>query len=82
MAARFVRFRQHGVTPLAREHMPDREYEEWAATRAWSPGPASGLVIDRDLAAAAWIEPLLRARSSEVRRSPEWSAQRVPETPA
>jgi hypothetical protein len=46
--------------------MSRHEYESWYQARAWSPSPASGLVIESDLAPAAWIEPLLHAGSFEV----------------
>jgi hypothetical protein len=40
------------------------------AVHGWSPRPASGLVIEADLAPAAWIEPLLRARLASCRVIP------------
>ena len=46
--------------------MSSQDYEAWYDAHAWSPSPASGLVIESDLAPAAWIEPRLRARSYEV----------------
>jgi hypothetical protein len=42
------------------------EYEAWYDSHTWSPSPASGLVIESDLAPAAWIEPRLRAHSFDV----------------
>ena len=46
--------------------MSRQDYEAWYHAHNWSPSPASGLVIETDLAPAAWIEPRLRARSFEV----------------
>ena len=66
MFRRFARSDWHGIAPLTEEHMSGREYDEWHAAHAWSPGSTSGLVIESDLAPADWIEPLLRARSFEV----------------
>lgn len=39
--------------------MSRREYEEWRDAHTWDPSRGTGLVIETDLAPAAWIEPLL-----------------------
>ncbi len=46
--------------------MSRQESAAWYEAHAWSPSPASGLVIESDLAPAAWIEPLLQAGLFEV----------------
>jgi len=66
MSARFIRSRWRGIAPITQGETTSREYEAWYDAHAWSPSPGSGLVIESDLAPAAWIEPRLRARSFEV----------------
>jgi hypothetical protein len=39
--------------------MSSREYEEWRDAHTWDPSRGIELVIETDLAPAAWIEPLL-----------------------
>lgn len=39
--------------------MSAREYEEWRDAHSWDPSRETELVIETDLAPAAWIEPLL-----------------------
>ncbi len=47
--------------------MSEREYEEWYELHSWDPSRRTQLVIERELAPAAWIEPLLAPNSFEVR---------------
>jgi hypothetical protein len=66
MAGRSFKSRQRGTAPLTQGDVSHREYDAWHDTHAWSPSPASGLVVESDLAPAAWIEPRLRAGSFDV----------------
>lgn len=59
-----MRFRgphYRGIAPLtaAGAKMSRREYEEWRDAHTWPPSRETRLVIETDLAPAAWIEPLL-----------------------
>ena len=65
MSARFVSSRWRGIAPMTGGDI-SRQESEWYEAQAWSPSPASGLVIESDLSPAAWIEPLLRAGTFEV----------------
>jgi hypothetical protein len=47
--------------------MSAREYEQWRTEHTWGPSPSASVVIERDLAPAAWLEPLLLPGSFEVR---------------
>jgi hypothetical protein len=47
--------------------MSAREYEQWRNEQTWDPSHGTSLVIERDLAPAAWLEPLLSPGSFEVR---------------
>jgi hypothetical protein len=69
---RFLRFRKpryRNLVPLmaSGQRMSRREYEEWLDGHTWDPGRDTELVIQDDLAPAAWIEPLLAEGSFEVR---------------
>lgn len=57
-----------GIAPLmgAGSAMSAAEYALWRAEHTWAPSPGSGLVIQNDLAPAAWIEPLLVPDSVQV----------------
>jgi hypothetical protein len=46
--------------------MSPHDYERWREEHTWAPSRASGLVIQGDLAPAAWIEPLLVPDSWQV----------------
>lgn len=46
--------------------MSRRDYEQWRDRHAWAPSRGSGLVIQGDLAPAAWIEPRLVPGSFQV----------------
>lgn len=56
---RFPEPRYRGIAPLTAGKMSCREYEEWRDAHTWDPSRGSELVIETDLAPAAWIEPLL-----------------------
>lgn len=58
---RFRVLRYRGIAPLTAggATMSRREYEEWRDAHTWAPSRGTGLVIETDLAPAAWIEPLL-----------------------
>jgi hypothetical protein len=43
------------------------EYEQWRDAHTWDPSRGTSLVIEGDLAPAAWLEPLLSPGSFEVR---------------
>jgi hypothetical protein len=47
--------------------MSAREYEQWRDAHTWDPSRGTSLVIERELAPAAWLEPLLSPGSFEVR---------------
>jgi len=47
--------------------MSEAEYEQWRDENTWDPSRGTNLVIETDLAPAAWIEPLLLPGSFEVR---------------
>jgi len=47
--------------------MSRREYEKWRDAHTWDPSRKTELVVQTDLAPAAWIEPSLAASSSQVR---------------
>jgi hypothetical protein len=66
MPDRSIRSSWRGIAPVTRGDMSRQESEAWYEAHAWSPSPASGLVIESDLAPAAWIEPLLQAGVFEV----------------
>jgi hypothetical protein len=57
-----------GIAPLmgAGSAMSAAEYAQWRDEHTWAPPPGSRLVIEDDLAPAAWIEPLLVPGSSRV----------------
>ena len=46
--------------------MSPADYARWRDEHTWAPSPGSGLVIQNDLAPAAWIEPLLVPDSVQV----------------
>ena len=46
--------------------MSPHEYDRWRDEHTWDPSRGTDLVIQEDLAAAAWIEPLLVPGSFEV----------------
>lgn len=48
--------------------MSRREYEQWRDAHTWDPSRQTNLVVQSDLAPAAWIEPLLAPDSSQVQR--------------
>jgi len=58
---RFPEPRFRGIAPLAAAgaKMSSSEYEEWRDAHTWDPSRETELVIETDLAPAAWIEPLL-----------------------
>jgi hypothetical protein len=58
---RFAESRYRGIAPLtaAGAKMSRREHEQWRDAHTWDPPRGTGLVIETDLAPAAWIEPLL-----------------------
>jgi hypothetical protein len=67
-----VRFgwrKYRGIGPLmaSGSKMSRREYAEWRDAHTWDPARESELVVQTDLAPAAWIEPLLAEDASEVR---------------
>jgi hypothetical protein len=47
--------------------MSRREYEQWRDAHTWDPSRETELIIQSDLAPAAWLEPLLVPDSFEVR---------------
>jgi len=47
--------------------MPRREYADWRDAHTWDPARDSDLVVQTELAPAAWIRPLLAEGSDEVR---------------
>jgi hypothetical protein len=47
--------------------MSARDYARWRNEHSWDPSRATSLIVERDLAPAAWIEPLLSPGSFEVR---------------
>lgn len=47
--------------------MPRREYAGWRDAHTWDPARDSDLVVQTELAPAAWIRPLLAEGSDEVR---------------
>ena len=47
--------------------MSRREYEAWRDAHTWDPARETDLVVQADLAPAAWLEPLLVPGSFEVR---------------
>jgi hypothetical protein len=49
------------------ETMSALEYEQWRNEHMWDPSRGKSLVIERNLAPAAWLEPLLSPGSFEVR---------------
>jgi hypothetical protein len=49
------------------QKMSPREYEEWLDAHTWDPSRDTSLVIQDDLAPAAWLGPLLAEGSFEVR---------------
>ncbi len=53
--------------------MSPREYELWRDEHTWDPSRGTDLVIQDDLAPAAWIEPLLAAGSFEVQMMISWT---------
>jgi len=61
--------RYRGIAPLiaAGSKMSRREYEKWRDENTWDPQRDANLVIQDDLAPAAWLEPLLIPDSFEVR---------------
>ena len=69
VVVRFRRPRYRGIAPLmaSGSKMSRREYEEWRDVHTWDPSRDSKLVVQNDLAPAAWIEPLLVPDSFEVR---------------
>jgi hypothetical protein len=58
-----------GLGPLLPkgQTMSEAEYEQWRDENTWDPSRRTNLVIETDLAPAAWIEPLLSSGSFEVR---------------
>jgi hypothetical protein len=46
--------------------MSDQEYADWYEEHAWDPSRYNDLRLERDLAPAAWLEPLLSPRSFDV----------------
>ena len=46
--------------------MSRSEYELWRDAHTWDPSREGRFILERDLAPAAWIEPLLSRESSEV----------------
>jgi hypothetical protein len=54
------------MVPLSRGKLTGREYEAWLEAHNWYPSAESGLVVESDLAPAAWIESLLCERSFDV----------------
>jgi hypothetical protein len=58
---RFPEPQCRGIAPLtaAGAKMSSSEYEEWRDAHTWDPSRGTGVVIETDLAPAAWIEPLL-----------------------
>jgi hypothetical protein len=49
--------------------MSDQEYADWYQEHAWNPSRYDGLGLERDLAPADWLEPLLTPRSFTVSMS-------------
>jgi hypothetical protein len=58
-----------GVGPLVAygSKMSRREFAEWRDAHTWDPARDSELVVQSDLAPAAWIKPLLAQDTAEVR---------------
>ncbi len=57
------------MAPLlaAGQKMSRREYEQWLDAHTWDPARETELVVQDDLSAAAWLEPLLVPDSWQVR---------------
>ncbi len=66
---RFGRRRYRGIAPLMTRgaKMPRREDADWRDAHTWDPARDSDLVVQAELAPAAWIRPLLAEGSDEVR---------------
>jgi hypothetical protein len=69
VVVRFRRPRYRGIAPLlpVGSKMSRREYEVWRDAHTWDPARETDLVVQTDLAPAAWLEPLLVPGSFEVR---------------
>jgi hypothetical protein len=55
-----------GIGPFLPTTMSDQEYADWYEEHAWDPSRYNDLRLERDLAPAAWLEPLLSPRSFDV----------------
>jgi hypothetical protein len=66
MSPRPRRAGYRGVAPMlaSGSAMSAHDYERWREAHTWDPSHQTGLVIQTELAPAAWIEPLLPAWTS------------------